>query len=297
MNPLIRSRPLLGTFVEIWGVSDDRAGLIWAMNEAFDRIGHVQRLASYHDRDSELSAINRLRPGERVKIDPLTYDLLQGVDRLYRESGGLFDPTSAGRLLRHGFHSGVGELNVEVPYGTWEAIELCGELTVRVHEPLRIDLSGIAKGYAVDCAFDVMARRGIETFCVNAGGDLRLRSPGALPVALRHPLFPTLTAETIELSEGAVATSAGYFNTIIDEAGEKRIPLYNPLTHRTGIALRSATVIASECMIADALTKVVHADPDRAETIVRNLGARYVLLSGEGNDVQTRCSGGIRIAM
>jgi thiamine biosynthesis lipoprotein len=120
---------------------------------------------------------------------------------------------------------------------------------VRLRRRTQLDLGGIAKGFAVDCAVAALRRRGATTGSVNAGGDLRLFGRIAQTVRVRIPASPSMTLPIAAQNEGAFATSAGYFGAgPIDIASGRR-----------ACEDRSITVAAPCCMVADGLTKIVAA--------------------------------------
>lgn len=283
MRVITRARPLLGTLVEIWGSEHPAGNTDTAIRQAFEEIARVQALFSYHAPDSELNRINRSPIGEPVRLDAEMYGLLQTVDELYHRSGGLFDVTVAAALEEIGYKSDVMDLPLIDQPGLWNDVELIGENRLVLKQRVRMDLSGIAKGYAVDRAYAVMEASGIESFCINAGGDLRIKSAHKESVTIRHPVYPWMEGETVYIDQGAVATSAGYYSVQENRYGEKVTPLIHPGSRRTASDKVSVSVLASTCTIADALTKVVHADPIGTTKLLESYGAKAVILSGEGN--------------
>ena len=123
---------------------------------------------------------------------------------------------------------------------------------MRLRRPLWLDLGGIAKGYAVDRAVDVLQRLGAAQICVNAGGDLRISGPRAEAIFLRDADGRLGAVPILELRDGAIATSTSAAGGVhIDAAA------------RASIAQRrTVSVLAPQCALADALTKVVLADSD-----------------------------------
>src|SRR5262249_60100512 len=94
-----------------------------------------------------------------------------------------------------------------------EAIELLPGDRVRFRHPgLRIDLGGIAKGFAVDRALDVLRDRGMPAGLVNAGGDLAAFGPATETVHIRHPLDPRRLVCGIEIDNQALASSGNRFD-------------------------------------------------------------------------------------
>jgi thiamine biosynthesis lipoprotein len=253
---LRRARPLLGTLVEIAveGLGTD-TDLHAAIDAAFARIGQVHALMSYHDPDSDLSRLNRdaLRVPQRV--DAHTYRVCEAALKIASLSDGAFDPTVAPRLESF-------ELlpPSQLPWdrsASWRDIELCGGEQVRFHRPLRVDLGGIAKGYAVDLAVSELQRFHLESVLVNAGGDLRIAGRRPQFVHIRHPQRPLQSAHTLALQDAALATSAAYFS----RRGAISA-LVNARSGRPYVGDRSISVRACECMAADALTKVVLFAPE-----------------------------------
>jgi thiamine biosynthesis lipoprotein len=146
--------------------------------------------------------------------------------------------------------------------------------SVRYTQPgVRVDLGGIAKGYAVDCAVDALRGHGITSGRVNAGGDLRVF--GAIPrrIHLRDPTNPGALIPFADIASGALATSAAYFSRSVWR-GRTISPVIDGLRRRPTIPFFSASVAAPTCMLADALTKLVLLRGPRAQGLVRRLGGR-----------------------
>lgn len=281
MNPMRRARPLLGTLVEI-GVRQVRDGACAAraITAAFDVVGEVQARMSFHEEDSDVSRLNRARPGAIVAVSPMTVEVLRHARDVSRVSAGVFDVTVAPRIERLGFLPARGHWGVE-PGASWRDIETLGDDRVRLRRSLRIDLGGIAKGYAVDAAIAALQARGVVAGHVNAGGDLRVVGDGPSPLHIRHPAVPT-TLLPFTRGFGAVATSAGYYQSRrVDEA--RVCPLLDARSGRPVAVGRSITVFGTDCMTADALTKVVAADRRGSVTVLDHFGAEALVLESDGS--------------
>ncbi len=274
---LRRARPSLGTIVEI-SVNDRRrdSQLHAALNAAFTDIEQVHALMSFQAPDSELSRLNRDAAVRPQQVDPHTYAVFQAALRMAALSGGAFNPCIAPRLEEWGL---LPRLEAPADFANdWREIELLPGARVRYARPVRVDLGGIAKGYAVDLAVGSLRRSGIENIVVNAGGDLRVAGPESHDVRLRHPSAPLYSAHTAGLRNAALATSAGYFSRRASVAGEVSA-LVNPRDGTPYLGGRSISVRAENCMTADALTKVVlFAPPAIAETVLDEFNAEaYVI--------------------
>ncbi|MFN3716785.1 MAG: FAD:protein FMN transferase [Thiobacillus sp.] len=266
---LRRAQPWLGTRVEITAEGDAAATLVAASNRAFARIAAIHDAMSFQDAESELTRVNCCAQRDWTALSPDLAAVVAAALDFARASCGLFDPSVAGRLVEVGLlpsHPGFPAH----PLTGWQAIELDGD-RVRYRAPLLVDLSGIAKGYAVDAALASLVEAGVAAATVNAGGDLARAA--AVPVSVRLPQNPATSLRLAELANGAAATSADYF-----QPGH----LCHPQTGDALCVASSVTVLAADCITADALTKPVAADPARAPALLARYGAQAIRLNAHG---------------
>lgn len=273
---LRRARPLLGTLVEL-SASGPARSLPGALEAAFAAIAEVGRLMSYHDAASELSLLNREAARRRVTVSAATYAVLKSALTLARASGGAFDPCVAPALVRLGFLPGPAD--DRTAHG-WQHLELGRHSTVRFARPLALDLGGIAKGYAVDCAGERLERHGIVDYCVNAGGDLKVGAR-ARAIEVRHPAEPRALVPLGSLAGVAVATSARYFAARAIGSAVVH-PIIVPASAAAACYTGSISVIARRCIDADALTKVVAVAGAGAAPVLEAYGAEAHLLGESG---------------
>lgn len=277
MSTVRRARPLLGTIVVISIEECVRAGEVHRiMDAAFAEVEHIHDLMCYHDPASELSHINREAAFRTVRIGREIYEVLQAAQRFSAASDGLFDVTIAPALTAVGFlPRQPGQLRAS-GLASWQDIELCDGPGIRFERRLRIDLGGIAKGYAVDRAIAVLEERGVTIGTINAGGDLRRLGPRPFALHVRHPASPTALVP-IETTKASAATSAGYFQHR-QQSGRQVSALIDPRSSRPCGTERSVTVLADQCMTADALSKIVYIDPTGSDRILRNFDAEALIL-------------------
>jgi len=248
-----------------------------AITKAFDAIAEVHALMSYQDPDSELSHINQFGFDAPIAVHAHTWQVLNAARELSEASAGLFDITIAPTLTRLGFLPRHTSFPRASRHGDWRHIALLPGQRVQLLRHLRLDLSGIAKGYAVDLAIQALQSAGMKAGRVNAGGDLRVFGTSAQTIHVRAPNAPTQTMPLLQLSEGAAATSAAYFAQR-RHAQRMVTPLIHPHTRTASSSERSVTVVAPNCMHADALTKVVQADPTQAANILERYQARALIV-------------------
>jgi thiamine biosynthesis lipoprotein len=277
-NSVRRARPSLGTFVEITARGDDEAKLHGAVDRAFDAIARVDRQMSFHHSASDISKINREAYQRKVTVDPWTWHVLRAAQELSHESDGIFDITVARKLMQWKY---LPRPYANVSEGNWRDIIIEKNCTVRFRQRVIVDLGGIAKGFAVDCAVKALKCAGVPSGVVNAGGDLRVFGLKSELVHLRRPAEPMRPAGAITLRERALATSGIYFAQ--KRRGKAVISsLLDGRTRRCSRKLVSVSVAAPVCMIADALTKIVLVLQEKSAPLLARYHADALLLERDG---------------
>ncbi|WP_329741382.1 FAD:protein FMN transferase [Dyella sp. A6] len=259
-HPIERARPLLGTIVRIriQGLPSDLAND--AIDAAFGLLADIHRLMSFHEPSSELSHLNRKASYGPVPVSSHTQAVLSHALELSRVSGGLFDPTIALALVEDGLLPALPGVRPD-PEADWNDVTISPDGVVSFAKPLWLDLGGIAKGYAVDCAFDYLAARSPTHLCVEAGGDLRLMGPVPeliyLSTSHRGSAIPAIHLENAALASSGSQTSMVCSNSTNDS--RLICPHIDPRSGQSCKADRFVSVVAPCCIDADALTKVVMA--------------------------------------
>lgn len=269
-----RARPLLGTFVSI-RVDDANENAEAAIDAAFAHISDIQKCMSFHESDSELMRINTFANQEPQKISSHFKRVLQASLSLSKASGGYFDPTIAGQLVAWGMLPAPNNTIVD-PTACWRDVVFLPDGRLYFKKPLWLDLGGIAKGYAVDLATNCLRRNGVLSGLVNAGGDLRAFGK-KVTVHVRNPGNPQQSSPLLEASNIAVATSAGYFSEVNGNTA-----LLDPHNNKSLGHSCSVTVCAPRAIWADALTKVVLANPNGAHKLLQRLHATSLIIDNDG---------------
>ncbi|MBJ7379525.1 MAG: FAD:protein FMN transferase [Polynucleobacter sp.] len=247
---MTRCKPLLGTYVEITAKANLQKGikeknLSAIIEKAFDGMNHIEKVMSFHRPDSELSEINAISHLKPIRINPLLRQVLKIAQEIYVWSDGLFN-CGIGQHLLH-------PKSPCILYGGIQDIQFNKEQAVYSSKPICIDLGGIAKGFAVDHAVNTLQDFGIESGCVNAGGDLKVFGDFTKPIYIRCPQSPKALIEMGVLQNGAIATTGCYpYSSHYPSCGQ----LINPLSGERALSIGSFSVIACDCTYADALTKV-----------------------------------------
>jgi len=250
----------LGTWVlvAVKGESPERAHQ--AIDRAFEAVVKVQKLMSAHDENSDVGRLARQAPFTPLRIDPWTHQVLALGEKIAWLSGGVFDVTIGGKLAQRGFlPSGGGLAGADGLFtrARYTDIDLLPDSRVMLRRPCRVDLGGIAKGFAVDRALEAaFTVAGTSDVVINAGGDLRVKTRTAQEIWLRDP-FQSDRFWLGGLSrEGAFASSGGREAARESRQGDET-PIALPGSGRFQSWLPGVTVAAGECALADALTKVL----------------------------------------
>jgi thiamine biosynthesis lipoprotein len=257
-----RARPWLGTIVEI-GVA---AGHDAAIEAGFEEIGRIHRLMSFHEATSDLARLHGACAGDVIRLDRDTVAVLRVAADLHRDTGGIFNIAVGRQLVRNHFLPRVDVGHLGRFAGDVSDIEIVDDCHIRIRRPTLIDLGGIAKGYAVDCAVTALQAAGVPQGIVNAGGDLRLFGPETMPITIRR-------------GEGGYSAAFAVRNCAVASSENSRSRrkvqgrLVTPHIGRDGqpvVADQTITVTASTCVIADAMTKVAMVDPGLADRLLAN---------------------------
>jgi thiamine biosynthesis lipoprotein len=278
---MIRARPLLGTRVDIRVEMTDADAANAAIDKGFAAIADIHRLMSFHEALSDVSRLNREAASASVAVDAHTFAVLRFAQELSAASDGLFDITTASRLVSWDFLPRPAGAPEPDPHASWRDVILEGENRIRFAKPLWIDLGGIAKGYAIDQAIAAMGLAPAVQAVVNAGGDLRVAGPRTEPIHLRSAIAMD-EVPVVEIEDGALACSSGREH--LKPSGHGRV---GPHVHgKSGQSIGAdsfVAVAALDCLTADALTKVVLAAGSEAEAILGQFGAiAYLYEAGAG---------------
>ena len=258
-----RSEPLLGTFVTITVYGENRDALNAAVSAAFEEFRRIDSLMSIHRADSELSRLNARAASEPVVASPDLFRVIAKAQEIAGQTEGGFDITIRPLADLWGFIWKEYRLPTESELGAvlgrvnYRLVHLDAEQrAVHFLAPgVSLDLGGIAKGYAVDCAIEKLRSIGVTNALVKAGGDLRVIGvpPGKTNwfVQLEDPRKEGRRTE-VPLRDAALSTSGNYENYFeIDSVRYSHI--LNPRTGRPVLGIAACTVIAPTCMESDAM--------------------------------------------
>ncbi|HXB54057.1 MAG TPA: FAD:protein FMN transferase [Vicinamibacteria bacterium] len=259
-------RYLMGTSVEIMANGGSASERRAAVDEAFAAVAEVDRLMSNYRDDSELAELNRNADRVPVKVSAPLLSVLEAAQRVSALSDGAFDITVGPLVRLWGFHD--KKAHVPAPEELARVRPLVGYKNLLIDESLHtarfarpgveLDLGGIAKGFAVELAANVLRKHGL-TGLIDAGGNQYLlgHPPGkdSWRVGIKNPDAPNRLLGMLEVGECSVSTSAQNANYLT--AGNRTYGhILDPRTLQPSDGALSATIISPDGTFADALSKV-----------------------------------------
>jgi thiamine biosynthesis lipoprotein len=234
------------------------------VDHAAARIEQLESRWSRFRPDSEVCELNR-HAGRPLSVSADTVLLVERAVDAWRLTGGSFDPTVLGDVLRAGYDRSFTDL-VEAPHaGQSDLLVGCTDIVVAgsmvtLPAGTGFDAGGIGKGLAADLVLAELLEAGAAGACVNMGGDLRLagESPegDGWTVAVEHP-WSTEPVVLLGLAAGAVTTSTTLKRSWLVK-GQRRHHLIDPGTGEPSTSdLNLASIVTAEAWIGEVLAKAV----------------------------------------
>lgn len=286
----------MGTTVTIAAYGESRSHVNRAITCAFRTIQHCDNVMSLYKPESDLCRLNRSGGREPVRVDSSIIDLLRHAEHFYHLSSGAFDITIEPLMHLWGFRNERDE-RVSIPsdHSIEKVLKAVGIENVVVEDEhhvgfrnpqTKIDLGGIAVGYSVDAAVEVLKQEGIESAFINHSGDAY--ALGAPPdsdgweIGIPNPLNTRELVSRFTLRNKAVSTSGNYEKNIRIR-GEIFGHILNPHTGRPGNAANSTTLIADSSLVADALSTGLFCLDDRRQVdpVNRIPGTELIRIEGD----------------
>jgi len=293
-----REQILMGTTVSISiaGVDADHAHR--AADRAFGEIRRIEAIMSTYRPESEISQVNAAAGKSWTSISPELRFVIEAGLRFGELSAGAFDITvkpliGIWHIEKGGRPPRQEAIDALLPLVNYHAVQIDAKGRVRLRKPgMAFVLGGIAKGYAVDRAIEVLRNEGVENAIVNAGGDLRAIGRRSLSrpwrVGIRDPRRRNERMADLSLTDRAVATSGDYERFYIYQ-GVRYHHILDPRTGRPARGCRSVTVIAPRAMEADALaTAAFVLGPEKGRTLLQGRNqVEGMIVDGKGRTFST----------
>jgi len=248
----------------------------------------------------ELQRVNSaLAAGRTTHTTPDILELIRRSQQMERLSQGRFNPAIGKLISAWGFHTsefpitasppGEAELRSVIEAGPSSLdIEIEGDTVKTTNHEVRLDFGGIAKGYGVDLALEIIRRRGQAEAIINAGGDVGvLGSNRGKPwrIGLRDPTGGI--AGAIELKGNLAVFTSGNYERFRQDGDERHSHILDPRSGWPVGEVSSATAIAEDGATADAAaTALVVAGPEEWAKVAARMGVVAALVIDSSGKMQ-----------
>jgi thiamine biosynthesis lipoprotein len=268
-----------------------------AFRAAFRRVNHLNQIFSDYDANSELSRLSQRAPTkEPLEVSEELWSVLRRSQQISSLTESAFDIT-VGPLSKL-WRRARRQRRLPDSERLAEALSAVGPAKIKLDESgrrvhlltpnMRLDLGGIAKGYAADAALAELRKCGVHRALVDAGGDILVGSapPGekGWRIGIRAIAKHGTPESFVVIANRAIATSGDAWQ-FVEIDGRRYSHIIDP---KTGIGLTTrvaATVLADDCMTADALaTAFCVLGPEKSVALADEWGGVEVILAVPNNE-------------
>lgn len=304
--PFIYSGPVMGTSFSIKASQLPPKTDIESLHKAVQtRLAGINQRMSTYIKDSELSLLNNLKSTEAQAVSTELATVLSEAQSISELSGGAFDITIAPLVNLWGFGPDVMLYQAPEPdaikhvlaHTGYDKLQLDNKALTATKglDDLSMDLSALAKGYAVDAVAEVLEEQGISDYLVEIGGEIRLKGKNLQGqkwrIAIEKPnINKRVLQKVISITDIAMATSGDYRN-FFEQDGQRFSHTIDPrtgypITHK----LASVTVLAESSMLADAwATALMVLGPEAGYAVAeqQQLAVFFIIKTEQGFVEQT----------
>ncbi|WPQ60401.1 FAD:protein FMN transferase [Chitinophaga sancti] len=260
---------LMGNRFELTVVCDNEQKASAHIHAAIEEIRRIERLLTTFNEESQTSLINRNAGMQPVVVDREVCELILRAAKISRITQGAFD-LSYGSVDKSLWNFDQQMTALPDPDIAREMVKLIDYRNIMVNpasnevmllkKGMRIGFGGIGKGYAAECAKQLLRQRGVHSGIVNAAGDLTAwgTQPDGTPwtVGIADPDSTHHPFSYLNISDQAIATSGNYEKYVIIK-GKKYSHTIDPKTGLPVTGIKSVSIISTNAEIADAMATPV----------------------------------------
>ncbi|MEP7266403.1 MAG: FAD:protein FMN transferase [Saprospiraceae bacterium] len=260
---------LMGNHFEITVVADNSTLGEICIQKGINEIKRIEKLLTTFSEDSQTNQINKMAGIQAVAIDKEVFDLIERAQRISSITQGAFDITYGSidkrfwnfdTTMNHLPDSILAKQAVKlINYKNVILLPESHSVFLRL-KGMRIGFGGIGKGYAAECAKNVLLRNGISSGIINASGDLCTwgRQPDGLPwsIGIADPNTRLDSFSYMELHDMSIATSGNYEKFVMID-GKRYAHTIDPHTGYPVQGIKSVTIVTPNAELCDAFTTPV----------------------------------------
>lgn len=303
-----RAWSVMGTVLEVAVYGPDSTAAVAAARAARRAVDEVDSLMSSYRADSEVSRLADRAGGAPLPISAPTEEVLRAALEWGERSEGAFDITVAPVVDVWGFSREQGAIPGEASLDSAKLLVGRDGLhlgdppgTARLARPgMRVDLGGIAKGFAVDRALAALAARGVVRAMVDLGGNVGVLGDapggGPWPIGIRHPRDGDGVGAILDVPAGGATATSGDYERFFEVDGVRYAHIVDPRTSRPARGVAAVTVLARDGLEADALSTTLYLlGPERGACLLREMPGTAALWflddGGYGGPLPARVAG------
>lgn len=298
---------MMDTIVNITINTPDKKEADMMIKYTLTKMERVAKLLNSHNDVSETSFINNSASGRNIKISEHMAIVINKAMEISRLTKGAFDITVLPLIELWDLYKEEGALppqgaieNTLARVGS-ENITLKGMTSLEfAKDGVKIDLSGITKGFAVDEGIRALKSIGVESALIDAGGDLYCMGdrPNGIGwrIGIRHPRKRSGQIGYIIIKDVGIATSGDYEKFFMHE-NKRYSHIIDP---RNGYPVVngpiSVTVVAPDCMTADALATALSVmKPNEGLKLAERLNnIEAIIISKDENNLKVEITSGLK---
>ena len=236
--------------ITVKNIEDEKFEIIF--KEVMSILNNIDNTASNYKVNSEVSKFNRLDVNKIHKMSEDFSRLIFLSDKVYSLTDGYFDVTINNVFSNYKFY---GDKNKITPVNnTFQdlSFDFKKNIIFKKNKKLTINLSGIAKGYAVDKLSEYLKQEGLESFLINIGGDLSAYGNTPWLIEIENPVIPH-KYESVNIKNMSIASSGTYKNIVKGE-NKNYSHIIDPKSNVPIIdGSKLVSVIEENCAEADAI--------------------------------------------
>jgi thiamine biosynthesis lipoprotein len=284
--PVAKTWLTMGTFASVTVRGDSQNLLEDVFNTTKTCFADINQSLSTYIPTSEISSINASTG--TVSISALVYDVMKSALYYNKISDGAFDPTLRPLIQLWGFNGAKVPTNLPSAEAVAATLQKtgCRHLELHpdasgysLHAPIHIDLGGIAKGYAVDRAYDLIVaepKLNSASFMINLGGNIRCHGQ-ATPernwvIGVRNPFDGESMVGSLSLESGMAVATSGNYERFVMIKGQRYAHIIDPRSGYPVKGMAGVTVISSNATETDGMSTALYvAGLQEAPHILRKL--------------------------
>ncbi len=291
---------LMDTICEIKIISTNKTKVDEAIKKVFQEVEQIDKTFGY-SLESEIVNINSMSGIKPVKVSPQVFELIKKSIKISELTKGQFDITTgvltALWKFEYNNHNISSSFSIPTQQEINKVLTLVGYKNILLDEKnltvfltkkgMKLTLGGIAKGYAINRAKEILESFKFENFLINFGGDIYVKGKNKnntfWKIAVQHPRKKNEFLCTLELSDTAIATSGDYERYFIVN-GKRYHHIFDPSTGYPVENIVSVTVLYKDPILADAIaTSIFALGEKRGIEFAKKHKIEYIVVTQQKN--------------